>query len=162
MIFVILLLLLFVGFIYLYNRTDNEAFIPCFVISGFVLAVLLICDLIMYCQYVSAYSTLTVIKTQQTIQQKQAENIVASLRVEVEKYLQHEEATLTGLTPTNVQTLLVQYPQLASAPTVVKLMDDITKLNTYYYSLLSKEQELIANITYFKVNVFYIGPTALP
>lgn len=116
----------------------------------------------MYCQYVSAYSSLTVIKTQQTIQQKQAENIVASLRVEVEKYLQHEEATLTGLTPANVQTLLVQYPQLASAPTVVKLMDDITKLNTYYYSLLSKEQELIADITYFKVNVFYIGPTALP
>ena len=114
----------------------------------------------MYCQYVSAYSSLTVIKTQQTIQQKQAENIVASLRVEVEKYLQHEEATLTGLTPANVQTLLVQYPQLASAPTVVKLMDDITKLN--YYSLLSKEQELIADITYFKVNVFYIGPTALP
>ena len=112
----------------------------------------------MYCQYVSAYSSLTVIKTQQTIQQKQAENIVASLRVEVE----HEEATLTGLTPANVQTLLVQYPQLASAPTVVKLMDDITKLNTYYYSLLSKEQELIADITYFKVNVFYIGPTALP
>jgi hypothetical protein len=149
MIFLILLMLLFAGFIFMTS-------------AGLILVALLISDVIMYCGYADAYSKLTVIKTQQIIQQKQVENVVSALKVEVEKYLKHEETTLTSLTPTNVQLLLVQYPQLASAPAVVKLMDDITKLNERYYALLNREQTLIADITYYKVNAFYVGPTTLP
>lgn len=162
---VFLIAVLFIAAVLILNfgSSKYESFSAGFAVAfGIILGILIFANCMMYYGSITTKADLSVIKNKIAIQQKQCESVTVVLKEEVSKYLKHEEGTLTNLTPDKVQLLLVQYPQLASAPTVVKLMDQIKILNQGYYDLLNKEQDLMANILFYKSNVFYIGPANLP
>jgi hypothetical protein len=115
-----------------------------------------------YCIVLDTTSKLSVIKQKIEIQQSQVRNVLTQLQCEVDKYLKHEKSTLTNLTPQNIDLLFVHYPQLASAPTVTKLMDEIRSLNKGYYDYLIQEQDFIAELRSIKNNIFYRFPVEMP
>jgi hypothetical protein len=165
----VLLAISITGIILTYGAKPNTKEGALLVLSGICtaiftafVAVLIGINGTQYCRVLDNTSKLSVIKQKIEIQQTQVKDVLIQLQCEVDKYLKHENSTLTKLTPQNVDVLLVQYPQLASAPTVTNLMDEIRSLNKAYYDYLLQEQDFIAELRFIKNNVFYGFSVEIP
>ena len=74
-----------------------------------------------------------------------------------EDYNAHETGLFEGMTPDDIQLLLIQYPQIKASATSMNLVENILYLNNEIYSEKIKIIDIVRDLNYRKKSPWYMG-----
>lgn len=162
----IIMLILFVLCVilwsYFYDRRKYESFIPTVIVLTVVFGVYALIGTITsvwyYSEKIEKEASLTTFNQKEIILKDKANSTMSLLKIEVERYYQHELTLFKELVPENISILLVKYPELRTSGVVMTYFEEIIKLNNAIYDLRFKRTDYEACIVYYTTNKLLFVP----
>jgi hypothetical protein len=133
-----------------------------FSVACFFLFILVIAALFSYSNQLGDLEDLKKIKANELIYQSRAEVLTKKFASYLaEAYPKHEREIFSKISPEKVSLYLVKYPELRASQTMITLVEQIGKLQDGYYEQRLKEQEILRNMRFRRVNPWFI-PSIIP